>query len=194
MIGAHAAHNWFFPGFDKRGLRRVAAIRELCNHLFSKAICQFHRRRVCGNSIGREARREWTTSFSDASASIASNRSNNRGVVNRTCGGEAAGRYSSTEDICALCHARQQNVGIAATLGLFSGFRMGADHPVTVGGAGPRFSPPTCASPPATRSPSRYAGGLRTTCARIRGAVTQFRCANGCDGRRRRHALGYPAR
>jgi len=74
-------------------------------------------------------------------------------------------------------------IGIAASLGLFSAGAFAADHPVTVGGGGNTFNPATLSIAAGDTVTFSYAGGA--TPHNVRSdptAVTQFRCALGCDG------------
>jgi plastocyanin len=74
-------------------------------------------------------------------------------------------------------------IGIAASLGLFSAGAYAANHPVTVGGGGNTFAPSTLSIAAGDTVTFSYAGGA--TPHNVRSdptAVTQFRCALGCDG------------
>ena len=75
-------------------------------------------------------------------------------------------------------------IGIAATLGLFSAGAYAADHPVTVGGGGGfTFAPNNLSISAGDTVTFTYAGGAAPHNVRSDPtAVTQFRCANGCDG------------
>lgn len=74
-------------------------------------------------------------------------------------------------------------LGIAMTLGFFSTHAMAANHPVTVGGAGNSFSPSTLSIAAGDTVTFTYAGGVAPHNVRSdASAVTQFRCAAGCDG------------
>lgn len=76
------------------------------------------------------------------------------------------------------------SLGIAATLGLFSASAFAVNHAVTVGPASDpfSFSPSTLSIAAGDTVTWTYAGG--TAPHNVRSdptAVTQFRCANGCD-------------
>jgi plastocyanin len=75
-------------------------------------------------------------------------------------------------------------IGIATSLGLFSAGAYAAPHQVTVGGGGGlTFSPNTLSIAAGDTVTFSYAGGV--TPHNVRSdltAVTQFRCALGCDG------------
>ena len=75
-------------------------------------------------------------------------------------------------------------IGIAATLGLFSASAYAADHPVTVGGGGGfTFAPSSLSISAGDTVTFSYAGGAAPHNVRSDpSAVTQFRCAQGCDG------------
>lgn len=74
--------------------------------------------------------------------------------------------------------------GIVATLGLFSASAFAVDHPVSVGGGGTlTFSPATLSIAAGDTVTWSYAGGTAPHNVRSdAGSVTNFRCANGCDG------------
>lgn len=76
------------------------------------------------------------------------------------------------------------SIGIVVTLGLFSAGVYATDHAVTVGaGGGLVFSPSTLSIAAGDTVTFTYAGGTAPHNVRSDpGAVTQFRCANGCDG------------
>ena len=75
-------------------------------------------------------------------------------------------------------------LGIVTALGLASASAFAANHSVTVGaGGGLTFSPSTLSIAAGDTVTFSYAGG--TAPHNVRSdptAVTQFRCANGCDG------------
>ena len=75
-------------------------------------------------------------------------------------------------------------LGILAALGLFSaGAFAGTTHNVTVGGAGNTFSPVSISIAAGDTVTWTYAGGAAPhNVTSDPGAVTAFRCANGCDG------------
>jgi plastocyanin len=74
--------------------------------------------------------------------------------------------------------------GIVATLSLFSAGAFATDHPVTVGANGGfSFAPATLSIAAGDTVTWTYAGGTAPHNVRSdAGSVTNFRCANGCDG------------
>jgi plastocyanin len=74
-------------------------------------------------------------------------------------------------------------IGIVASLGLFSAGAYAANIPVTVGGGGNNFNPATLSIAAGDTVTFSYAGGVVPHNVRSDpGTVTQFRCAQGCDG------------
>ena len=77
-------------------------------------------------------------------------------------------------------------LGIVATLGLFSASAFAVDHPVQVGvvvNGGFTFSPSTLSIAAGDTVTWTSAGGTAPHNVRSdAGSVTNFRCANGCDG------------
>jgi plastocyanin len=72
---------------------------------------------------------------------------------------------------------------VVATLALASASAWAVDHPVTVGGSGNNFSPADLSIAAGDTVTFSYAGGAAPhNVVSDPGAVTQFRCANGCDG------------
>jgi plastocyanin len=74
-------------------------------------------------------------------------------------------------------------LGVAMTLAGFSVGAQAANHAVTVGGSGNSFSPATLSIAAGDTVTFTYAGGVAPHNVRSDPtAVTQFRCAAGCDG------------
>jgi len=72
---------------------------------------------------------------------------------------------------------------VAATLALVSASAWAVDHPVTVGGSGNTFAPANLSITAGDTVTFSYAGGaVPHNVVSDPGTVTQFRCANGCDG------------
>jgi plastocyanin len=79
------------------------------------------------------------------------------------------------------CSRTTTILGVAVALGLASASALAADHPVSVGGGGLTFSPAVLNISAGDTVTFTNAGGFHNAVSNP-GAVTSFRCANGCDG------------
>ena len=102
--------------------------------------------------------------------------------INWTWGGDTAGLFQYGGYMRSM-RLKTLTACVAATLALVSASAWAVDHPVTVGGSGNTFAPANLSITAGDTVTFSYAGGaVPHNVVSDPGTVTQFRCANGCDG------------